>query len=150
MADQLLTLDGNRRRLGRDVLTLADSLGLAPDCAAWVCDSTAGRWSLELATPMIDTQGPDWVYRRLVAMVEHLPLPENISLLEIRLASPSERLWQFVTALLTTDGEGMEFSGNIIQDVELPDMILYRARRSLEPVEQRVAAFDARYRELAA
>ena len=148
MADQPLTLDHARTRLGEQVLEHADRIGLAATGAAWIRDASTDGWILELATPMLDSHGPAWLYQRLATIFSKMPLPQGITMLEFRLASPDEALWRLLASVFHVDRSSVTLSGNVVNGMMLPDMLLYRALPSTKSAAQQAETLDQRYRAL--
>ena len=149
MADQSVSLDSGHVLLGQQVLKHADCIGLAATGAAWIRDVATGHWVLELATPMVDSHGPAWLYERLSVIVAKMPLPQGISMLELRLASPREAFWRLLSSMFEVDQSVVTMTANVMNGLALPDIVLYRALSPPEDAPLRAAALDRRYRELA-
>jgi len=149
MADQTVSLDSGHVLLGQQVLKHADRIGLAATGAAWIRDAATDHWILELATPMIDSHGPAWLYERLSVIVTKMPLPEGISMLELRLASPREALWRALSGMFDVDQSVLTLTANVLNGLALPDVVLYRAVRPPDDEALQAAALDRRYREVA-
>ena len=90
MAYDLITLSEERRNAGARILKITDDVGLDAVGAAWVWNRESDNWWFLLVTPLIDSKGPRWVYERLLATFSRVGLPEGVTPLEIRLASPRE------------------------------------------------------------
>lgn len=82
-------LDQERLSAGQEILRLTDQVGFGAYAAAWAYDRTTGRWRYVLSTPMLKSQGPRWVYDRLLKVFTRLPLPEGITPLDIFVIDPA-------------------------------------------------------------
>ncbi len=150
MVDQPMSLDRQRIALGHEVLAKADQIGLDVSCAGWVRDADSNNWVLELATRLIDVRGPAWIYRRLVPLISAIAQPSNIDLLRIRLSSPHETMWRAVSSGMSIEDSEIALIGNMVNGIHLPDMILYRARRT-SPMEKSTGEhLDRSYQDLVA
>ena len=81
---------------GRKFLALVTDAGVPLKAALWHWEESVDRWSLELVTEMVDTEGPKAVYRLLdnaLRNAEHRP---EIDLLNVSLLSPK---WTFPKSL---------------------------------------------------
>ncbi len=150
MATATLTLDQLREDSGEALLALTDEFGFAALGAAWVYDVEAERWWYLLVSPMIDTKGPAWVYRRLVALFDKLHLPDGISPLDIRIASPQETTIRTLASVIRVTGSRVPFAGNRINGTSISAMLIYRMLPDDGQVGEQARRFDARYQELMA
>lgn len=154
MASERLILDDIRRTSGAALLRMADDVGFDALGAGWVLDETAGRWWYLLVSPMIDSKGPRWVYERLLALFAKLHLPEGISPLDIRIASPREEGFRQFPIRVDGTPEGAssatEIRDLLIGTMHISAMYLYRMRPLGQSSGDRARRFDARYRELMA
>ena len=148
MAVATVTLDDLRRDSGEKLLTLTDEFGFAALGAAWVYDRDAERWWYLLVSPMIDSQGPAWVYERLVALFRKLRLPEGISPLDIRIASPNETGFRRIATVLRVDGTAHAFRNIEIAGIDIASIHVYRMGPDDGQSDDRTSRFDARYQEL--
>ncbi|NVN44421.1 hypothetical protein HW537_10980 [Asaia siamensis] len=79
-----------RRMSGFRLYQTLDEIGLIPDVAAWVHEAEGDYWWYMIATPLIDTEGPDWVYERLLPALRKIGFPREITPLDIHIYSPNE------------------------------------------------------------
>lgn len=150
MATATVTLDDLRKGNGVKLLALTDEFGFAALGAAWVYDRDAERWWYLLVSPMIDSKGPAWVYERLVALFRKLHLPEGISPLDIRIASPKETTFHQLAKQMTVADRPVSFSHARIGGLEITAMHVYRMLTDDGRSGERARNFDARYQELMA
>ena len=90
MAPEPASMTQVRLDSGRQLLEMTDRLDFGAVAAAWVQDSETEHWWYLLVTPMVDSLGPAWIYERLLKVFRKWKLPEGISPLDIRIASPFE------------------------------------------------------------
>lgn len=87
---KLTTVSDVRRMSGFSLYQTLDQIGLCPDVAAWVHEAEADCWWYMIATPLIDTKGPRWVYDLLMPALRKVEFPPEISPLDIHIYSPNE------------------------------------------------------------
>lgn len=90
MASGPMAMTETRLSSGRRLLEMTDQLDFGAVAAAWIQDSAEGHWWYLLVTPMVDSLGPTWIYERLLKVFQKWKLPDGISPLDIRVASPFE------------------------------------------------------------
>ena len=88
MADDRYQIEESRSEAGRQILSMTDSVGFGAFAAGWIHDIPTGSWRYLLSTPMLKSEGPLWVYKRLNIVFKHIPLPEGISPLDIFVIDP--------------------------------------------------------------
>lgn len=150
MATETVTLDDLRRENGVKLLALTDEFGFAALGAAWVYDRDAERWWYLLVSPMIDSKGPAWVYERLVALFHKLHLPDGISPLDIRIASPKEARFRDLAGAFRITDSGITIANSQIGGMYITSMFIYRMHKDNGRVGDRTRRFEARYQELMA
>jgi hypothetical protein len=148
MVAQSVMLDDLRRQSGAQLLRMTDEFGFGALGAAWVHDAEASRWWYLLVSPMIDTKGPRWVYDRLIRIFQKLALPEGITPLDIRIASPHEQDWRTIAASMHVDDSEIEIRSSEIGGVRIDRMLAYRILHADNLHRRRERVFDTRYREL--
>jgi hypothetical protein len=144
-----MTPDLARLQLGRETLARIEALGLDVTGAAWMRDEDSNSWVFEVATPLVDSHGPKWIYDRLAPIVAHMPLPAGIHMLQVRLASPGESLWRTIAKNFAVETAAVMTEPSVSEGVPLPEMLLLRSRRHAGNAEQSAARLDRQYRELA-
>ncbi len=150
MATTTVTLDDLRKDSGAKLLTLTDAFGFAALGAAWAYDRDAERWWYLLVSPMIDSKGPAWVYERLAALFGKLHLPEGISPLDIRIASPNETGFDRIVTNLRVERTAHAFRNIQMGGIDIASIYVYRMGPDDGQSGDRTSRFDARYRELMA
>lgn len=122
MAYDLMTITEERRNAGARILAITDDVGLDAVGAAWVWSKESDNWWFLLVTPLIDSKGPRWVYERLLATFNRVGLPEGVTPLEIRLASPRENAFQNFP--IRVDFGALPGLGNVnhLQDMTIGDL----------------------------
>ena len=95
MADIQHPIDEARSAAGRRILDMMDSVGFDAYAAAWIHDRPTQTWRYLLSTPMLKTEGPLWVYRHLMKVFKHLPLPEGVSPLDVFVIDPEYEMALF-------------------------------------------------------
>lgn len=88
--------------LGRRVVVAADEVGLHPEGAAWFYDDATAEWRLYIVTSLVDFMGPHWVYKRLLPALPRLARELDVRSLDLYLASPKEKLIDFLRPLMAT------------------------------------------------
>lgn len=155
MAVEPVKLDDLRRVSGQRLLEMTDEVGFGALGAAWIYDRMVDRWWFLLVSPMIDSRGPRWVYERLLGVFSKLSLPEGITPLDIRVASPREQFFRTFPIKIVVPNElgmdvAMDFHNLPVDGLVIDSMHAYR----MQPLDQRAGdrarTFDAKVRELMA
>lgn len=147
---------------GLEILGLTDRLGFAAQAAGWIYAPEHDLWRYYLITPMVDEQGPRWIYERLLKVFGKVTLPPGITPLDIYIGSPRDALYR------TLEAAGMnqrfaETGGNYpktppmrldIDGLEIaPGVVVARAllyRLEAKPEKPHPKLFDRRVRQLLA
>jgi hypothetical protein len=143
-----MSLDGPHMELGQQVVQQADAAGLNPSGAAWIRDSSSDKWVLELATQLLDSHGPQWVYDRIVPILRVTPLPHPMHVSRLRLASPNEAFWRSVASAFRVDNAAVSMDRGIVKGMVFPAMVLLRSRPPATTAAQDAERLDQRYRDL--
>ena len=154
MADAAITLDDTRRESGSVLLKLTDEVGFGALGAAWVYDRDADRWWFLLVTPMVDTKGPLWIYQRFLRIFQKWQLPEGITPLDIRMASPREQFYRSfpVKSMPAADQMGLKLEINDmkINGLIIDQMVIYRMNSLPPKAPDNSKLFDLRVRKFLA
>lgn len=127
-------IDAKRRLAGAELLRTIDAIGFNASTAAWMRNTPTERWFYVLATTMIDTQGPLWIYDRLMKVFGKIQLPEGITPLDIHIVSPDE---DFIRNMPVSVDSGINEMYDTKWDGKImPDMVVYRL------VQHRLGASD--------
>lgn len=86
MADEDTLTEADRLAAGHAILTMTDEAGLDAQSAGWLL--TEGMWRFFLTSPLVDDEGPAWVYRRLLRLFGARPLPAGCSATDVMVISP--------------------------------------------------------------
>lgn len=161
MADPDDTIDEARREAGRAILKLTDDVGFDAYAAGWLHDRTTDVWRYLLVTPMLKTQGPRWIYDRLLRVFQHCPLPEGVSPVDIFVLDPEVETAVFGPPLVEMDERDLPagITATLSQDVSLGGFLVRDGSVTLfrrVPIQLRKSTrnparrFDMRVRQLEA
>jgi hypothetical protein len=154
MADQTLTLDETRRESGSALLKLTDEVGFGALGAAWVYNREADRWWFLLVSPMVDTKGPLWIYQRFLQIFQKWQMPDGITPMDIRVASPKEEFFRSfpIKSMPAADQMGItiELANMAINDMTIDRMSIYRMNALAPKAPDNSRLFDLRVRQFLA
>ncbi|MBE7729430.1 hypothetical protein [Komagataeibacter sp. FXV3] len=151
MAVTTITVSTERRDAGYELLRKTDDLGFDAIGAGWYQAKEAGRWRFFLVTPMIDSQGPRWVYDQLMAALRIVKIPDGIKPLEIHLVSPQEERFYDLRKLLhvpTFPQDLFHIHGPNVEKLGIYAMVLYRMKDMNNRAGDTARQFAAKVREL--
>ena len=151
MASELEPLDDLRFRSGIDLLQKIDDLAFEPVIAGWILHLETHRWQYLLVTSMIDSRGPDWVYRRLLQALMRVKLPDGITPLDIHISSAQEVRFHDFHFGYTGPFEGaLRISGMTVGRWAIEQAVLYRSIPPDGRVSDASNRFDARVKAVMA
>ena len=107
MATEAVILPEERFSAGRRIIELTDSVGFDAIGAGWAYARGTGSWRFYLFTPMADTKGPLWIWKRLAKAFSKLHLPDGITPLDIVVESPNESLYRILPVKHASEALGM-------------------------------------------
>jgi hypothetical protein len=127
--DQAILVDRDREG-GAELLRKLDSSGFPVEAAFWWLDAEVGKWSLLLATPLVDAQGPRAAYQQLIDTVPSDQLPVEVEQVSLVSAShPAVRLLRMAIKTGPRDIASIAFTHNTINGVFVEDAFIYRLSR---------------------
>ncbi len=100
MADNRHHVDEARTDAGKRILDMTDAVGFDAHAAGWIHDRPTASWRYLLSTPMLKSEGPLWIYSRLMKVFRHTPLPEGVSPLDIFVIDPDFEMALFGPSLM--------------------------------------------------
>ncbi len=154
MASGPMAMTEIRLDSGRQLLEMTDRLDFGAVAAAWVQDSENGHWWYLLVTPMVDSFGPTWIYERLLKVFQKWKLPDGISPLDIRVASPFESgvrtLFEGIDAKMIERGPAPVVDINIGNGLFARATVPYRTMTSSAKRGDSAKAFDQKVHGLLA
>jgi hypothetical protein len=113
---------------GNRLIQLLDQTNLGVIGALWFYVSEAQEYRLLLVTPLLDTEGPEACYTILQSTINNLQPDFRISLDDISVLSPRDRLFQLLRIGIRT-GQGLSmirFARSAINGVFIEDSLIYR------------------------
>lgn len=96
--------------------------------ALWFYLTESENWRLLLVSPLVDTAGLRSCYKVIQSVIGDMPKDFGISLENISVLSPRDRLIQLLKIAIRT-GAGIStirFTGNSINGVFIEDALIYR------------------------
>lgn len=79
-----------RRDIGAEAVRLLVAQGIPADVVAWVQDPASGRWELQVATPLVESEGEAAARGRVREALDRPALPPEIDLAQVVLRPPSD------------------------------------------------------------
>lgn len=119
---------------GQDVLAATDALAMAAQGAMWIYDSELEDWRYYLVTSLVDTLGRRRTYKLLLDVFEKAPLPEEMTIEDVHLGSPSDPFFQFFTSFIRFDNGIGRFHDCRLNDVSF-DGVIYRSVSGAPPAK---------------
>jgi hypothetical protein len=133
MAEEVVVkepLSTQRIVAGKKLVELLDGNDFEVVAAFWLFSAQSNNWRLMIASPLVERDGPQSVYRRIHTMVSMIPdeFPW-LNLGNITVLSPEDNLVQLLRKAVHTDKGfyGIQFSRSRINDVFIDDAYIYRA-----------------------
>jgi hypothetical protein len=116
---------------GRELVKLMDK-GLVPITAAlWLCDAESNRWRFIIASSKVRTEGPRWLYRKILALMGNAqPDSGPLTLEDIRVREPREAPVSFMkkAVRIPKNSEGVRILRNAYDGHLVEDAFVYRMR----------------------
>jgi hypothetical protein len=114
---------------GERVLQILDRASFKVSVALWLYSSEFEAWRLNIASPLVDTEGPKEAYIRLLSALRAAD-PDLTANLTITLVSPKDPLMR---ALRRTFGaasnvHGMRLGNNVIDGLFVEQAYVYRIK----------------------
>ena len=125
--------------------------GFQASGAAWVWNADSDHWHFLLISHMIDSEGPLWVYQRLMRIFSKFHLPALITPLDILIASPRQVDYRdFPVRVSGVINEISEIADLSINNLGIDYMAIYRMLPLPKNAGERTRKFDSRVNELMA
>ena len=115
-------------QIASSLLRELDAEGLRVPATFWYYYSEPDEWKLVIASPLVDSQGPIAVYRRIGDVVRGSLKTAELSLSEISVLSPKDPFIKLFKKAIRTgpDISGIRFSRNTINNTYVEDAYIYR------------------------
>jgi hypothetical protein len=114
---------------GEELVKGLDVRGWPVEDALWFYDSDNNRWQLMIASPKVDTDGPQQSYSFIRGALDNLPNASSaMNLFDVTVRSPTDRLIEVIGKQLNT-GPGIHrrrFRG-AVGGQYIDDALLYRS-----------------------
>ncbi|WP_068876890.1 MULTISPECIES: hypothetical protein [unclassified Phenylobacterium] len=82
------------------MLDATDALNMSAQGAMWIYSHALGDWRYYLVTSLVDSIGRRKTYKLLVDAFERLDLPEEMTVEDVHLGSPSDPLFQAISGAI--------------------------------------------------
>jgi hypothetical protein len=116
---------------GKRLLEILDDKELDTKAALWFYYPESEEWRLILALPMVDKNGTKASYGRIQSILSKESSLSDLSLRDISVASPNDKLITLLSKAIQYDGnEGIDFSGNTINGTYIEKAYIYRLATS--------------------
>ena len=131
---------------GFKLLETTDSLAMQAQGAMWVYSHLLNDWRYYLVTSMVDTIGRRKTYRLLLDAFEKLDLPNEMTVEDVHLGSPSDDFFRLVSRVVRVESGGRtEFRNCMFNDVAF-DGIIYRSVQEI-PTERQAEQIEKRFQK---
>jgi hypothetical protein len=97
-------LDSRDIELGRQVTDALELTNLPVEGSLWFQRADSEEWRLVLATPLVDTQGPQAAYSKFYRAIKRLNLEHELPLWRVTVVSPKEPLIMSLRSALKPRG----------------------------------------------
>ena len=96
--------------------------------AFWFYRPEVFEWRLYIATPLVDQRGPASAYTDIQGALRSLPKPFSISMQDISVVSPTDRLAKVIkkTVRIPNGAKGVRFAKTRLDDTYIEDAYVYR------------------------
>lgn len=112
---------------GKKLLQALDDDKFIVSSALWFYFPDDG-WRLLIASPSMEKDGPKYAYNCIKTTIIKLLPPIDISLQNISVISPNDRLIKLLKAVINTGPgiQGIRFTSNVVNNVFIEDAFIYR------------------------
>lgn len=110
---------------GRKLLAALDEAGLGAEGAGWIFFHHLEEWRFVVATSLVESIGRTTVYRMLLAAMENLVVPNDLTVEDVHLISTESADYKTICGLIQMGGGTAIFKDCQINDVKF-DAVLYR------------------------
>jgi hypothetical protein len=99
------------------------------EAAFWLLRPEVLDWRLYIASPLVDQRGTSIAYTKIQGALRSLPRPLSISMQEISVVSPADRLAKVIKKTRIPNGvKGVRFAKTRLDDTYIEDAYVYRVR----------------------
>jgi hypothetical protein len=114
---------------GERVLQILDRASFKVSVALWLYSSEFEAWRLNIASPLVDTEGPKEAYIRLLSALRAAD-PDLTANLTITLVSPKDPLMRALRRTFGTASSvhGMRLGNNVIDGLFVEQAYVYRIK----------------------
>jgi len=98
-----MTIDETKQAAGQAILELTDRFGFDALAAGWLYDRPTDTWRYLLVTQMLRSEGPRWIYDRLLRIFQRYHLPDGVSPLDIFVIDEATEMAAFGKPLFAVD-----------------------------------------------
>lgn len=122
------TLVDDDMKAGEALLNKLDQAKFNVKAALWFYMPDSEEWRLILASPFVDTDGPKKAYEKVQSQLQELDGRYKLSLWNISLVSPDDKLIKTLKSAIKTDKavSHIRFTRNVIKNVFIEDAYIYR------------------------
>jgi len=124
--DKTLLVDKTIKE-GRELLAALDKAKIDVKAALWFYFSESDEWRLIFALPLVDKQGPKSAYRHIQTVLSKLSSTLELSLSDITVMSPEDKLIQLLRTAITCESD-VVFNANAINGIFIEKTHIYRIR----------------------
>jgi hypothetical protein len=109
-------------------LSKLDEIEFNVKAALWFYVQDSEEWRLIIASPIVDKDGPKKAYEKVQSQLQELDGRYKLSLRNISLVSPSDKLIKALKSVFKLDKaiSPIRFTRNVINGVFIEDAYIYR------------------------
>ncbi len=113
---------------GEQLLKELDQSTLDVRAAFWFYSSDSNEWHLVIASPLLESKGPKEAYGRIQSQLDVLKDGHQLSLQDISLVSPDDKLVKLLRSVVKTKAgiSHIRFTHNVVNGVLIEDAHIYR------------------------
>lgn len=142
MATTEIAINSDRHISVQSLLNLVDKAGFEAVGAGWILERHSKRWFFLLVSPMIDTEGPKWVYQRLLKAFRKLHLPAGITPLDIVVSSPNEQSMLSLAKAFAIDDSYVFLNNLNLFGYIIDSAAFYRMKKPTRSTAEVARSFD--------
>jgi hypothetical protein len=124
-------LSDRMKAAGRDLLAVTDALEMRAQGAMWLYDHSLKDWRFYIVTSLVDVIGRRKTYQLLLEAFERIDLPEDVTIEDVYLGSPTDLVFQYVSRAVGVSDDSQVTVNNCSFDGLLFDGVIYRSVKAV-------------------
>lgn len=114
---------------GRELVKLLDKASVPVKAALWLYDAESNRWRFIVGSSKVRTEGPRWLYRKILALLKNAPPGSGpLTFEDVQVVEPREAPISFMkkAVRIPKKSEGVRLLRNAYKGHLVEDAFVYR------------------------